>query len=416
MNILLMTAYFPPEIGSASHLFYDLSQSLGKRGHKVTVITTFPRRHAADVLGTHRSKKFLFRSESMGHVRVIRVAELPAFVHSVFSRGLEHFIVPIALLFGGLSSKDGNAIIVYSPPLPLGITAFILSKVKKIPFIVNIQDLHPKALVDLGLINNRVILRILEAIEEFVYHKANYLTVHSEGNRKYVICRGANADKVFVIPNWPDTLDSEPTENINEFREKNSIGGDFLVTYAGIFSYSQDLETIVDSAAILKNRKDIFFLLAGDGPQKKNLVRKAESLNLGNLRFLPFQSRENYHLLLKSSDVCLVSLRKSGVKTPVVPRKLQDIMTSGRPVIANVPLDGDVPKIIKEAKCGLYVESETPEELAKAILKLHQNPLRREEMGKRGKEYAEKHFSLSVCTKKYEELLREAIQKRSTSS
>lgn len=407
MNILFMTAYFPPEIGSASHLFYDLSQSLGRKGHRVTVVTTFPRRHAANVPETHHHKKFFFLSEYVGYVHVIRIAELPTFRDSLFSRGLEHFILPIALLLGGLILKKQDVIIVYSPPLPLGLSAFILSKIKNIPFIVNVQDLHPKALVDLGLLKNHIVIRMFEVMEAFIYHKANYLTVHSEGNRKYVISKGVSRDKVFVIPNWSDTLTSFPLEKLDGFRKNNSLDEKFVVTYAGIFSHSQDLETIIDCAFLLREQEDILFLLVGDGPQKTKLVGKANALNLKNLRFLPFQPRENYHLILKSSNVCLVPLRKSGVKTPVVPRKLQDIMASGCAVIANVPLDGDVPKIIEKAQCGLSVESENPKELARVILQLYRDTSLREELGRNGKQYAKEHFSLSVCTQKYEALLME---------
>lgn len=412
MNILFMTAYFPPEIGSASHLFYDLSQSLARKGHRITVVTTFPRRHAANVPETYQRGGFFPLSEYVGYVHVIRIAELPTFRDSLFSRGLEHFILPIALLLGGLISKRQDVIVVYSPPLPLGLSAFILSKIKNIPFVVNVQDLHPKALVNAGRIKNHVLIRMLEVIEELIYHKADCLTVHSEGNRKHVISKGVSHDKVFVIPNWPDTPDAGSLERLDEFRKKNSLDEKFIVTYAGIFSLSQDLETIIDCASLLRDQKDILFLLVGDGFQKKKLVDKANALNLKNLRFLPFQPRQNYHLVLKSSNVCLVSLRKSVVKTPVVPRKLQDIMASGCAVIANVPLDGDVPKIIEKAQCGLCVESENPKELAQAILQLYRDPLLREKLGRNGKKYAEKHFSLSVCTRKYEELLLEACQRR----
>ena len=411
MNILFMTAYFPPEIGSASHLFFDLSQSLARNGHRITVVTTFPRRHAANVPKTPDHKKFFFLSEYMDCVHVLRIAELPTFRDSVFSRGLEHFILPMVLLLGGLISKKQDIIIVYSPPLPLGLSAFFLSKIKNIPFIVSVQDLHPKALVDAGRLKNHIFIRMFEVMEEFIYHKADYLTVHSEGNRKYVISKGVSHDKVFVIPNWPDTLNALPLERLEEIRKKKSLGKKFVVTYAGIFSRSQDLETVVDCAFLLREQKDVLFLLVGDGPQKKKLVGKANALNLKNLGFLPFQPRQNYHSILKSSHVCLVSLR-SRVKTPVVPRKLQDIMASGCAVIANVPLDGDVPKIIEKAQCGLCVESENPKELARAILELYRDPLLREELGRNGKQYAEKHFSLSVCTRKYEALLLKACQKR----
>ena len=406
MNILLITGSFPPEIGSASHLFYELSQGLAENGHNVTVITRFPRAFRVNSPETYYRRKF-FLSERIGDVRVLRIAELPIFKESLFSRLLEQVILPLALLLGGLISGTQDIILNYSPPLTLGLAAFVLSKMKRAPFIVNVQDLHPKAIVDLGLLKNQIVIRILETLERFIYCRAKYLTVHSEGNRKHVISRGAQPHTVLTIPNWADT-NLRPLEKFNKFRTSNKLGSKSVITYAGIFSYSQDLDTILDCASILREHNDIVFLLVGDGPLKSSLMAKANALKLDNMIFIPFQPRERYPLVLSASDICLVALRKNGVKTPVVPRKLQDIMASGRPVIANVPLDGDVPKIIRGAHCGICVESENPKELAEAILKLCRNPSLRDRLGRNGERYANKHYSLSTCLQKYQTLFEQA--------
>ena len=413
MNILMLASYFPPEIGSASHLFYELGGELIRNGHQVTALTTFPRSYNVSQ-SVQRYRRKLFVREEMDGIRVIRVRSMPTPRDNIFARGMEHFILPFLLLLGGAVSGKQDAMLIYSPPLPFGITGYILSKVKRIPFVVNIQDLYPQAVIDLGLLKNRSLIRVFRAIERFVYLKANFLTVHSEGNRQYVISRGARADRVTVIHNWSDTGEIIPSPKLNEFRLENGLDGKFVVSYAGIISYSQDLETIIESAALLKDRSDVFFVVVGDGSQKEQLLSKASELKLDNVRFLPWQPKEKYAQVLSASDVCLVTLKKDKVSTPVVPRKLSDIMASGRPVIAGVPLDGDTPKIVEAAQCGLSVEPGNAEMLAQAILQLYENPALAGELGKNGRDYAEKHFSLDVCAREYEELFEKVCDVKRT--
>jgi glycosyltransferase involved in cell wall biosynthesis len=196
----------------------------------------------------------------------------------------------------------------------------------------------------------------------------------------------------------------------DEFRRENGLADDFLVTYAGIMSWPQDLETIVDSASLLRNYNDIKFLLVGDGPQRGLLEEKSKKLGIKNLQFLPLQPREAYLKIIRASDVCFVSLKKD-FRSPAVPSKLLDIMAYGRPAIANVPLEGDAPKIIMTAKCGLCVVPQNPEALRNAILDLYNSPHSRRVMGKNAKRYFKDHFSLKSCMMSYEKIFAEVTSK-----
>lgn len=182
-----------------------------------------------------------------------------------------------------------------------------------------------------------------------------------------------------------------------------------MVSFAGTMGYSQDLDSVLESAALLKSYKDILFILVGDGVEKECLENKARELNLKdiNVRFFPMQPREKYPEVLNASDVSLVTLKKT-VKTPVVPSKLLSIMASGRPVLAAMNFNGDAPKLIEEAECGYCVKAGSSEELAEAILKLYKNPSLRECMGSNGRHYVEKHLSRVACIRKYEQLFLEA--------
>jgi len=191
MNVLILTNYFPPEIGGASHLFFELSESLARNSHRVTVVTGFPRYNIQERPERYKAK-FFFR-EKMEGIHIIRLATISLPKGNLIARGLEHFFTPFILFIGGLFSKRQDIIIVYSPPLPLGLSAYFLSKIKRIPFVVNIQDLFPQEVINLGLLKNHFLIALFESIEKFVYKKANYLTVHSVGNRQHVISKGSNS-------------------------------------------------------------------------------------------------------------------------------------------------------------------------------------------------------------------------------
>lgn len=401
MKILLLSAYFPPDTGSASHLFYELGCELVKRGHDVKVVTSFPSYHPTGDLSKYRRKIFMKEDKEGMEVLRIKVPKFPR--HTPFARALWQFTLAFLFIFPSLRIKEIDVIIVYSPPLTLGITAWILSRLRKAKFILNVQDLFPQSVIDLGILRNKLLIRFFEAMEKFVYKKANFITVHSEGNKEHVVSKGKEPEKVFVIPNWVDVSFLKPGKKDNEFSKKYNLDGKFIVSFAGVLGYSQDIDIILDSAKKLERYKDIVFVIVGDGVEKPRLIRKAEEMKLKNVRFLPMQPRHVYPQVIQASDVSLATLH-SFVKTPVVPSKILSIMAIGKPVISAMDLNGDAPKLIEEAKCGFAILPEDPDLLAEKILELYKNKELRETLGRNGRKYAEENLSLNVCVSKYEEL------------
>jgi colanic acid biosynthesis glycosyl transferase WcaI len=411
MKILLLTAYFPPDTGSAAHLFYELGRAFVERGHGVTVLTGMPGYHALGPLEKYKGKKRI--KEDMEGMEVVRVAmpQLPR--HLMVGRALWQFGGAWALFLAGLGLPKADAAIVYSPPLPLGLTAWGLKKLQGLPFILNVQDLFPQSIIDLGLLRNRWLIRFFEGMERFVYRRANIITVHSEGNREHVMRKldEGQAEKVKVIPNWVDVHFIQPGPRMNWFREAHGLGDAFVVSFAGVLGYSQDLDVVLDAARILEDggwRSEILFLIVGDGVERPRLEAKARQMGLNNVRFLPMQPREKYPAVLHASDIGLATLHAE-VRTPVVPSKILSIMAAGRPVVAAMNLDGDGPRLIAEARCGLCVPPEDPRALAEAILQLYHDASLREELGRNGRRYVEKYLSLEACVERYEQLLRQVI-------
>lgn len=407
MNILLITPNFPPEITGAGHLYFELAKSMVDRGHKTTVVTCFPRWHINEMPPKYKGK--IFMCETMEGIQVMRVKMPPLPLKIPAIRGIDHFLVAIEFLIGALFSGKRDIILVYSPPLTLGVTACVLGKIRRIPFVFNVQDIFPKYAVDSGVLKDRFLIRFFEAIERFVYKHAKYISVHSPGNWGYLASRGVPKNKLIVIPNWVDTDRVRPGDKHNRFREQYNLDGKFVVSYVGTIGYAQDVNVIIQSAALLKSYEDILFFLVGEGPEKKNLERKARTLGLNNVMFVPIQPWEKYLEVLRASDVSLINLKKE-LSTPVVPSKTFNMMASGIPIVASVPPHGDAANIIEEGQCGLCVPAGDDEELARAILKLYKESSLKEEMGKNGRNHAVNYYSREACTSKYEELFCKAVK------
>lgn len=406
MRILLLSAYFSPDVGSAAHLFYELGTALARRGHDVTVITSLPGYHVQGPLDRYRGKLWL--QEEVDGIKVVRTATPRLPRRLMLGRALWQFGSAAAFSVAGLRVPPQDAAIVYSPPLPLGLTAWLLYRLRGIAFILNVQDLFPRSIIDLGLLRNRWLIRFFELMERFVYRRAPLVTVHSPGNRNHVIAHGGSPERTVVLPNWVDIDFIRPGDRINGFRCEHGLGDRFIASFAGVMGYSQDLDVVLEAAHRLTGHPDVLFLVVGDGVEKPRLEQKARKMGLTNVRFLPMQPRDRYPAVLQASDVCLTTLRAS-VKTPVVPSKILSIMAAGRPVIAALHPEGDAPKLIASAGCGFSVPPEDPQALAEAVLTLYQSPELREQLGCRGRQYAEAHFSLEHCATLYETLFAQVI-------
>lgn len=405
MKILILTNYFPPEIGAASHLYYDLAESLAGLGHEVTVVTGFPRYRA-------QSRQRLVRRDTVGRSSVIRIASSPFDKGGAIRRGLDHLYLAPSLAAGGLLASRPDVILAYSPPLTLGASAWALAHRWNVPFVVNVQDLFPQYAVDIGVLTNRSMIRAFEWLERFVYRTADAVIVNSPASRGHVISRGGSANRVVAISNWVDVDIVCAGPRQNRFRVQSGIGDVFLAQYAGTMGYQQDLGTLIEAAALLKGDRGVRFQLVGDGVERERLEARVEELKLQNVSFAPFQPEEDYPLVAQSADVGLVMLRPE-VKTPAIPSKLVSIMASGRPVIVSADPGGDAPALVREVDCGIVVPPGCPEALAAAVLRLRDDPNTARSMGRRARAFAVASFSRRERVQDYAAVMERAILARS---
>ena len=237
-----------------------------------------------------------------------------------------------------------------------------------------------------------------------MYRKAAHITVITPAMRKNLLAKRVPAEKISIIPNFVDTDFIRPLPRENHFSREHELSDKFVVTYAGNLGYVYDLETMLDAAALLSSRKDILFLIVGNGVAKAGLENRADDLKLENVRFMPFQPRESLPWLRASSDI-QVSLYKNGAANDSFPSKIYEIMASGRPLLASSEAESGVEHAVKTAQCGLCVKPANPGELAEAILTLSHDSSMRELMGRRGRQYAEENHSKNAAVIRYNELL-----------
>ena len=404
MRLLLLSAYFPPDVGSAAHLFYELGQAFAAHGHSVSVVTGFPGYHAQGDLSHYNGRRWLRETMDGMDVHRIRVPQVAR--NTPMGRGLWQFSCAASLALVGLRIPHADIALVYSPPLPLGLSVLAWRLLRGIPFVFNVQDLFPQSAIDLGVLRQRPLIRFFEALERFIYQHADAITVHSSGNRDHVLARGGQPERTFVIYNSVDSRHVRPGPVENALRQELGLNGHFVASFAGVMGYSQDLDVILEAALLLRDHADIRFLLVGDGVEKERLMRKSQAMGLPNIVWLPMQSREHYPSVLQASDVGLTTLHAK-VKTPVVPSKILSVMAAGRPVVAVLDLRGDAPRLIAEAEAGYCLPPEQPQALADALLKLYNDPVLCQRFGESGRRYAEAHLSPTAIAERYERLFAE---------
>ena len=401
MRVLLVTAYFPPETGSAAHLFYELGTKLVQHHHAVTVLTSFPSYHAVGPVHDYQGKRFLRELfEGMSLVRV-RVPNLPR--HVPAARALWQFALACQFSRAIKRLERHDVALIYSPPLPLGFTGTALRKAGATPFILNVQDLFPQSAIDLKILRNRWLIAFFRALEKRLYRAADHITVHSPGNLAHVVGTGVDGGNVTVIPNWVDTEFLRPDRQRDGFSERHGLLGRFVVSFAGVLGYSQDIDVILEAACLLKDRHEILFLIVGDGVEKDRLMKKARALGCRNVLFLPMQARQMYPDVLAASDVCLVTLHQE-VVSPVVPSKILSVMAAGKPLLACMNPQGDAAEVIRTAGCGAVLAAGDAAGLAEAIVKLQEDPGLRMQWGRNGRAYCVGNFSLDRCTERYVDL------------
>ncbi|HZO72857.1 MAG TPA: sugar transferase [Ktedonobacteraceae bacterium] len=389
-DILFVTPYYPPEKAAPAVRISETASLLVQKGYQVTVLTTFPNYPSGIVAPEYHG--CLRREEVLDGVRVIRVWSYITANKGFFRRILAQLSFGcLAPLIGGKALGSPGIVIVESPPLFDAIAARTLSWLKGCPFIFIVSDLWPESAVQLGVLRNRLFIRLAEWLEWSTYQRAGFVWAVTEGIREILIRRGFDAERVFVLTNGVDTRKFCPLPQA-QARAELELDDGFTVLYAGTHGLAHGLMTVLDAAEMIRDQEDVHLLLVGDGAAKADLVAAAKQRGLTNVTFLDPFPHQRMPLLLASADVCLVPLRKVPLFQGALPSKIYEIMACARPIILGV--EGEAcTLVVDEAKAAIAVEPENANALGSAILHFHQHPEVAEAMGQRGRAFVETRFN-----------------------
>lgn len=406
MHILFLTNYYYPEVGASSYLYQELAQSLRKLGHQVTVCTGFPRYNIRRLEQKYRQR--LWMRESIAGIEVLRIKTLSLPKYVPLARGLDYLGLSACLSIRSLFAQKPDVVMVYSPPIFLGLSALLLRSFKGTPFVFNVHDLFPQTAIDLGMLKNPALIKLFQSLEQYLYRNADWVTTHSSGNSAWVVAHGGDQLKTTAMPIWMDAEKLKPGPCQNAWRRSQKLNDSFVVVSAGTQGFNQDIAVILKAAERLVDHPDIAFLMIGDGAQHDEMKAYSEQVGLSNVRWLDWQPREAFPSVMHTADVVLATL-KAEVSTPVVPSKILSAMSAGRPVITCMPMTGDAPKLVQDANSGIILAPGDDKALAEAILALYQDDAACRIHGGNGRLYVERHLDVGVWAQKYLSLFRHII-------
>jgi hypothetical protein len=413
MRVLIVTHYFPPETGAPQARLSALAAAWAADGDEVTVLTGMPN-HPTGVLPPMYRRTVLCREVTDGY-RVIRTWLYATPNEGVIRKSLSHLsFMATSVLLGWRAAGPADVVVVSSPTFFSILSGWLLAKVKRARFVVEVRDLWPAIFVELGVLTSRRVIAVLERLERAAYAAADQVVVVSEGFREDLIRRGVPASKVHTVRNGADVARFEVAEGAERrWRARLGAGAeDCLVLYAGTHGISQALTTVADAAALVARRpvgSCVRFAFVGDGADKGRLESRVKELGLRNTVLLPGVPNNEMPRLLAAADICLVPLRDVPLFASFIPSKMFEYLAAGRAVIGSVA--GEAAQILAEAGAAV-VPPEDSESLAAAIGTLAADSELRELMGKTGRAFVEESYDRTALARRYRKILDLASVKR----
>ncbi|NEQ54936.1 MAG: glycosyltransferase family 4 protein [Leptolyngbya sp. SIO3F4] len=414
MRILIYSYNYHPEPIGIAPLMTELAEGLVAKGHEVRVVTAMPNYPQRRIYPDYRDQ--LYCEEERNGVKIQRcyVAIHPN--PGVMTRILLDGSFSLLSFFHALRGWRPDVILSTSPSLPACIPVALLKLIYGCPTVLSLQDILPEAAVRTGLIRNKAAIRIFEVLEKFAYASATHIAVITDNFSRNLVSKGVRLSKIKRISNWVDTTFVRPLpKHDNQFRKKHGLSDKFIVLYSGNIARTQGVRTIIHAADALSDIPDIEFVIVGEERQLGDLDNLRHELGVENVTLLPFAPREELPTMLAAADVSLI-MQKASVVGFNMPSKTMVLMASGRPIVASVPSNGAAADAVRDSMGGLVVEPEKPNTLARAILKVYNDPISLEQFGKNGRGYAIANYSFEQSLESYESLLTSLVNKANISN
>ena len=407
MRIVLLTHYFPPEVGAPQARLYELASRAAAGGHSVTVVTGFPNYPTGVVPPEYRGH---FRmEESMDGVRVVRTSVYATPNRGFVRRILNHLSFAASSLTAVRAVGPADVLFVESPPLFAGLAALAYRLLKRAPYVFNVSDIWPESAVQLGALRNRSAVRLAEMLEMHLYRRAARVSVVTPGMVERLAARGVRREKLFLLTNGVDSDIYRPMPPNVELARRLGIEGRKVFLYAGTHGMAQGLDVVLEAARRTADPV-VLYVLAGEGAAKEALMKKAAAERIANTLFLPNQPKSVMPDLLNLAYATIVPLKRLDLFKSALPSKMFESMASAKPIVASVW--GEAADLVERAGCGIVVAPEDPVALHQAVEKLAADPALARDLGEKGRRYVMEHFDRRVIAERFIALLQEVTDER----
>lgn len=399
-RILIVTNHFYPEEFRCNDLAFELS----KRGYNVTVLTAIP---------DYPHGKY-HKGYGLFHKRIETIQGVKVFRSFIIPRGngkgprivLNYFSSLFAQCWDavwlGLFGRFDYILVHETSPVMVGVPGVIVSKMKRIPMDFWVLDLWPESLQDAGGINNPKVLLFFKKLTTWIYKHSKHILISSRGFNESICEKGDFEKKLVYFPNWADVALKEDVE----YKLPDMPRG-FKVMFAGNIGEAQDMNSLMNAALELKEEKTVHFCIVGDGRKRSWLEVFIEENGLEDTVHLYGRHPiETMPAFFAAADVMMVTLKNSRIFNRTAPAKIQAYMNAGKPIAAM--MNGEGPKVIDEAGCGMSVPAGDSKAFAQMLRKMKEMPTEvLVSMGKSGKVYCEENFSFAKSVNRFEDLMNE---------
>jgi len=406
MRILLLHQYYLEENDPGGSRWNEMTRVWQEMGNDITVISGMVHANGSEKLPEYKGRYFVKKQQ--GKISVVRSHVSESYNSGFLGRLWGYFSFMFSSLWAGIFKVKGkfDVIVVTSPPLFIGLSGFLLSKLKRIPMVFEVRDLWPESAIDTGVLTNKFVIKVAFSFEKFIYKESKLINVLTPAFYNTLMDKkGIPEDKLIMIPNAADfQLSDKLLESFDRdaFRTSNRLCESFVITYVGAHGVANHLEQLLLAGKELEDT-NVLFLLIGKGMEKNKLVELAKELEVKNVRFIDSVPKKEVFKYILASEMGVSVLKKVDAFKTVYSNKTFDYFSCKKPVL--MAIDGVSRELVEDARAGSYIEPENISEFSNVIRSYLGDPERILTEGNNGYKYAKEHFDRQTLAKKFLDLI-----------
>ncbi len=399
MRILYLSHYFHPEGNAPAKRVYEMCRRWVRLGHEVTVITCAPNVPSGIVYDGYRNS--WLRRETIEGIETIRVWTYLAANRGTALRIVNYLSYMVLAVIAGLRAQRPDVVIATTPQFFCGWAGVWVSRLRRLPFILEIRDIWPDSIVAVGALGSPRLLRLLERWERSMYRAATRIVTVGEGYQQQLEARGVDSERIDVVHNGVDRKAFEGAGDGSQVRAEFGLGDAFVVSYVGTIGLGSGLDVVLRAARLLESegRRDIVFMLVGDGAVREELEQRARAQRLDRVVFTGLQDKARIPAILAATDACLVHLTGHDLFRSVLPSKIFESAAMAKPIILGVR--GFAADLVERAEAGVCIEPENETELVAAACRLAGDRALARRLGESGRERIAAHYDYDDLAARY---------------